>query len=219
SIAGYASCTVGGFDEPLPGVYNKIFFHDESSAGNGYFVLNGATSIDLENSGFVFIEDNATADNATFVNMPASVAGAGVGTTSIGGSGGNGTFVATGSSVPGAAGGLVQISGDEGSGSYTASGGTNGGDGGSLSFSPLATGGTARFTLIGNGYLQLGSGLTIGSLEGDGLVLLGGNTLITGSNNLSTTFSGVIQGTGELTKIGNGMFTLNGANTYTGGMT
>ena len=65
--------------------------------------------------------------------------------------------------------------------------------------------------------------MTIGSIEGEGNVFLGANNLTVGSNNLSTTFSGVIQdggqngGTGgSLTKIGTGTFTLTGANTYTG---
>ena len=55
------------------------------------------------------------------------------------------------------------------------------------------------------------------------LVFLGANNLTIGSNNLSTTFSGVIQdggqngGTGgSLTKIGSGTLILSGANTYTG---
>jgi autotransporter-associated beta strand protein len=68
-------------------------------------------------------------------------------------------------------------------------------------------------------------GLTIGSLEGDefATVFLGANNLTVGSNDLSTTFSGVIQdggfigGTGgSLTKIGSGTLILSGANTYTG---
>ncbi len=37
-----------------------------------------------------------------------------------------------------------------------------------------------------------------------------------GSNNLNTTFSGIIQNTGSLTKIGTGTLTLSGANTYPG---
>ena len=54
-------------------------------------------------------------------------------------------------------------------------------------------------------------------------MVLGANNLTVGSNNLSTTFSGVIEdggisgGTGgSLTKIGSGTLILSGANTYTG---
>ena len=61
--------------------------------------------------------------------------------------------------------------------------------------------------------------MRVGSLEGDGLVFLGPVKLVVGSNGLSTTFSGVIEDTGELTKLGNGTLTLSGANTYTGGTT
>jgi autotransporter-associated beta strand protein len=49
------------------------------------------------------------------------------------------------------------------------------------------------------------------------VVFLGANNLTVGSNNLSTTFSGVMQGTGgSLTKIGSGTLVLSGANAYTG---
>jgi autotransporter-associated beta strand protein len=65
--------------------------------------------------------------------------------------------------------------------------------------------------------------MTIGSIEGDGDVFLGSKTLTVGSNDVDTTFSGVIQdggiggGTGgSLTKIGLGTLILSGANTYTG---
>jgi autotransporter-associated beta strand protein len=60
------------------------------------------------------------------------------------------------------------------------------------------------------------SGVTIGSLAGDGLVFLGSKTLTIGSNNQSTAFSGIIQDSGSLTKLGTGRLTLSGANTYTG---
>jgi autotransporter-associated beta strand protein len=57
---------------------------------------------------------------------------------------------------------------------------------------------------------------TIGSLDGAGSVTLGSGTLTTGGNNASTTFSGVINGTGGVTKRGTGTFTLSGNNGYTG---
>ena len=60
--------------------------------------------------------------------------------------------------------------------------------------------------------------LTVGSIEGDGVVSLGRNILEVGSNNLSTLFAGVIGGNlGSLTKVGVGILKLTGANTYTGG--
>jgi autotransporter-associated beta strand protein len=73
--------------------------------------------------------------------------------------------------------------------------------------------------------------VTIGSLKSNDdfppdfppRVYLGANNLTVGSNNLSTTFAGVIQdggirggSGGSLTKIGSGTLTLTGANTYTG---
>ncbi|MDH4987640.1 autotransporter domain-containing protein [Aminobacter anthyllidis] len=57
----------------------------------------------------------------------------------------------------------------------------------------------------------------IGSLAGSGTVDLGSATLTTGNDNKSTTFSGVISGSGKLVKSGSGTQTLTGANLYSGG--
>ena len=57
---------------------------------------------------------------------------------------------------------------------------------------------------------------TVGSLAGAGTVTLGSGALTTGGNNSSTSFSGVMSGTGSLTKVGSGTFTMSGANTYNG---
>jgi len=74
---------------------------------------------------------------------------------------------------------------------------------------------TAGATLDLNSYNQ-----TIGSLAGGGAsggnVTLGTAILTTGSDNTSTTFAGIISGSGGLTKVGTGMQTLTGNNTYTG---
>jgi autotransporter-associated beta strand protein len=48
---------------------------------------------------------------------------------------------------------------------------------------------------------------------------LGELNLTVGTNSLSTTFSGTLQGTGSLEKIGGGTLTLGSENTYTGGTT
>jgi autotransporter-associated beta strand protein len=99
------------------------------------------------------------------------------------------------------------------------------GPGGRINFTNKADGGTARIKLDG-GTLDI-SGLTmeqtgVGSIEGSGIVALGSKKLFVGRNDLSTTFSGVIQAGGaggSLAKEGTGALTLSATsiNTYTGG--
>jgi autotransporter-associated beta strand protein len=110
---------------------------------------------------------------------------------------------------------------------------TNGG--GSTLFNDNSTGGNAQFITNGTGYVDFsgtlgpnGDGrITAGSIAGSGSYYIGaGNTLVVGSNNLSTTVSGVIAdfnpcgcgfpGSGSLEKVGTGTLTLSGTNTYTG---
>ena len=83
---------------------------------------------------------------------------------------------------------------------------------------------TGAVNIASGGTLALGGNETIGSL-GDlayngttngGTVQLGQYTLSAGGANTSTSFSGIVTGTGGLTKTGTGTLTLSGANTYTG---
>ena len=102
-----------------------------------------------------------------------------------------------------------------------ANGGSNGGLGGVIEFYGTPSQ-APRVEVFGNGILEdINGGATIGSLEGDGIVLLS-YPLIIGSNNASTNFSGEIEDgvlSGSLDKIGTGRLVLESANSYTGGTT
>ncbi len=92
------------------------------------------------------------------------------------------------------------------------------------------TGGTSSGS---NGNFTVVTAPVIGALSGTGKIALqtwNGNALFTegtgaavalttGNNNLPTTFSGILSGTGSLTKIGSAVQTLSGPNTYAGATT
>ena len=65
-----------------------------------------------------------------------------------------------------------------------------------------------------NGFSQ-----AIASLSGGGTISLGSASLTVGGDNSSTTFTGVLTGTGGLVKTGTGTLILDGVNTFTGGTT
>ncbi|MDH1252721.1 Ig-like domain-containing protein [Comamonas thiooxydans] len=77
---------------------------------------------------------------------------------------------------------------------------------------------SATVALSSGTTLSVSNSETIGGLSGAGNVNLSSNTL-TVSQNANTTYSGVISGTGGLTKSGSGTLTLSGSNAYTGATT
>ncbi|NBW95719.1 MAG: PEP-CTERM sorting domain-containing protein [Planctomycetia bacterium] len=76
----------------------------------------------------------------------------------------------------------------------------------------LATGdvGTVEFSVPGTNTYALGG------LQGARNLAFGGNSLSVGGNGQSTTYSGVLTGSGSLTKVGGGRLALAGANTFSG---
>ena len=203
STAGNATIITNGGSDSAPGA-GLVQFLTTSSAGNSTIITNGATS-SAGLGGSVEFDTNSTANNAIIT------ASGGTGPSAPGGA----TIFASSSSADNAA--------------LIANGGTNGGQGSVISFLEDATGGTSVVQVFGtgtgtvtDGTLDISErfgGVTIGSLEGNGLVLLGVNNLTIGSNNLNTSFGGIIQGTGSITKTGTGRLNFSGANTYGGGTT
>jgi autotransporter-associated beta strand protein len=214
-------------------------FADSSTAGNGIFINNAgaASGVAALGGGNTIFFNAANAATGTFINNAATESSGEGGVTEFetafssnnaSPSAGNGTFINNGATVSGAVGGKTVFyeSSTADAATLIANGGINGGRGGAIFFEEESTGGTARIEVFGDGFLDISgllgrAGLTTGSIEGDGDVFLGANNLTIGSNDLSTTFSGVIQdggahGGGGLTKIGSGTLILSGANTYTG---
>jgi autotransporter-associated beta strand protein len=187
----------------VPGAEGGWVEMDVGTCAGTSFIANGATVADCQ-AGQIY------AYGAEY--------GTGLGVATFTGNGGDGTN---------AQGGLIDVFNLPLSDQTVviANAGTNGGLGGTM----LIEGTPAReldlpqFRVFGNGTLDLtnvtDNSMPIGSLAGDGMVLLAGHDLSVGNNNLSTSFTGVIQEDGALTKVGTGTLTLGGASTYTGGTT
>jgi autotransporter-associated beta strand protein len=169
--------------------------------------------------------DYGSAAGANFILNGGSVANAQGGQVYVYGGSGYATFTGYGGQGSNAEGGLIDLFDLPGSTKtvVNANGGTDGGAGATILLETDVNPSKGQFRVFGNGLLDLsnvtGVGPTIGSLEGDGLVSLADHPLSIGGNNLSTTFTGTIQDTGSVTKVGTGTLTLSGANLYTGGTT
>jgi autotransporter-associated beta strand protein len=132
-------------------------------------------------------------------------------------------------------GGTITFQNSSGTGLSEFFGGTWSGFTGTLNYNGQAS--NANFNIFGAANMDLsnatvnfsnrrpgssfrtGAGTTkFGSLSGDGY-LEANNSVEIGALNTSTTFSGILQNAGSITKVGSGTLILSGANNYTGGTT
>ena len=225
--AGNATFTLNG------GSHLNFLSSTGNDGANGTFILNGS------DTRYSFMDcDRTVFAHATFtVNGTSGLASNYVYVSSEVADAGNSTFTVNGAIDASHFPGLVRIQYDANPGSATlvANPGLNGGAGGKLSWVTI-TRNRARVELFGSGNGDVTNGtfdatlitgphndISVGSLEGTGLVELGTAALSIGTNDLDTTFAGTIHdagggtnGSGSLTKTGTGILTLSGANTYTG---
>ncbi len=198
-------------------------FADQSTAGDAVVTNFGATVKNRE-GGTTQFKGTASAGRGLFTNSAAIVPSATAGATEFleNSSAADATFINVGSTRDGSEAGVTRFFD-----TVTAADATLIANGdiepGSIEFYDASDGGTARVQLIQNGELNISShlapGVTIGSLEGSGVVELGERDLSVGTNGLGTSFSGVIQGNGGLVKLGAGTLQLISANSYSGGTT
>ena len=174
-----------------------------SNSWSGLITLAASSTINAE-SGTLDLEANITnsASIATFTNNGTIIFNGGLGS-------GTGGFIKYGA-------GLMLLGGTN---TYTGSTTINAGT--VRCTAPGILSSVSATTVNTNGVLDLNSfNQTLLSLAGTGpgSVALGGATLTAGATT-STTFAGVLSGTGSLLKTGISTMTLSGVNTYTGGTT
>ena len=204
-------------------------FYGTSTAGSANITNNGGT-VSGAYGGMTAFYDTSTAGSANLTNNGGTVSGAYGGMTVFydTSTAGSASITNNGSTVSGATGDMTVFydTSTAGTATLTANGGTNGGAAGFIGFMGQSDGGMARVILNGDGSLDISGlttrGMNLGSIEGSGNVVLGAKSLSVGGNNLSTTFSGVIQdggSGGSLTKSGTGTLTLSGSSSYGGSTT
>jgi filamentous hemagglutinin family protein len=180
-------------------------------------VLSDSTAVNINSSGAVFDLNNFSETIASLAGASGTSVTLGSGTLTTGDSS-NTTYSGV---ISGTGGALTK----QGSGTFTLAGANTYTGATTISAGTLKAGAANAFssnsdvTVNSGAFLNLNNNSNIiSSLTGAGNVTLGSGTLTTG-NSSNTTYSGVMSGTGGLTKQGSGIFTLSNSNTYTGATT
>ncbi|MEI6239407.1 MAG: autotransporter-associated beta strand repeat-containing protein [Planctomycetia bacterium] len=166
-----------------------------TASGSGTLDLGGFT----DTVGSFTISSNATLANGTLTAGTYSLGGG-----TISGNLGAGTVNVTAATT---------VNGSLAAGTVNVNSGTLAlGSAGRLTATPVVSGSAG-------GVLSLGGNETAGSIAGSFGVTTNGGTLTAGGDNSSTTFAGVISGSGGLSKAGSGVLIVSSSQTYTGDTT
>ncbi|HEU0209889.1 MAG TPA: autotransporter-associated beta strand repeat-containing protein [Candidatus Udaeobacter sp.] len=225
--------TVGG-GGAIGAIGGYVKFYPQSGTNlTGRFTVNGGTASGVAGGRVEIKPSGPLIGGSSFTINGGTVAGA------LGGymecdyqDSGNRTYTANGGRGMGSMGGQLYFYFQPGlNGTLVANGGTQRGGGGSIYiYTGTAGTHTPRLKAFGNGTIDLSGWYAnsyvnaVSSIEGSGIISLGGEKLTVGSDNLSSTFSGMLKDGGSysgsgaaLTKVGTGTLTLSGGNSYTGG--
>jgi len=174
---------------------NAALVFDQASAGTYAGAISGSGSVTKSNAGNLTLSGANTYTGGTTVSAGTLTGNA----TSLQGNIANNAALVFDQASAGTYAGVVS-----GTGTLTKS------NSGTLSLpgANTFTGGTT----VSAGTLQIGAGGTAGSLAGN----ITNNSALAFNRSDASTYSGVISGTGTLTKLGGGTLTLTGASTYTG---
>ncbi|SFU11553.1 autotransporter-associated beta strand repeat-containing protein [Mesorhizobium sp. YR577] len=199
-------------------VVKEVYVDNETKVSEGALKAGADNALSADSDHIIVSGAKLNLDG--YDQTIASLAGAGdvsLGSGTLTTGGNNGSTIFSGRTT--GTGGLTKY----GTGIFTLSG-TNSYTGATTIYAGTLKAGATNSFAAGSAFsiaesvkLDLGGyNQTIGSLTGTGEVALGAGSLTTGGNNTSTTYAGVIGGSGGLTKSGSGTFTLSGSSTYTG---
>lgn len=222
-----ADATITNTGGTVPGAENgAVFFNDRATAAHS--ILTSIPGVEgAEASSAISFGGKTTAGTARLTNLGGRSENApgAESTFQAESTAANSTIVNEGGVALNAGGGFTTFfdNSTADNSSLIANTGIAGGQGGYFAFFGNSGGGTVRVTLLGGGALHIDGhnspGMKIGSVTGSGLIFLGANRLTIGTNDLDSTFTGVIDDSGlggSLRKIGDRSLVLAGANTYTG---
>jgi autotransporter-associated beta strand protein len=174
-----------------------LVLNNASAIGNGTLTINGGTLNNTSGS-TITLSNNAQNWNADFAFTGTNDLNMGTGDVTM-----NASRIVT------VNGGTLTIGGNITGTGY----GLTKAGAGTLTLSGVNT--YSGTTTVNAGTLAFGANQTLGAIAGAGNLFLSTYKLTTNASS-DTTFSGVISGTGGLTKNGTGTLTLSGANTYNG---